>query len=141
MLCHRAPRGVTARPLQLAQRPHVDGHAQRERRAPRPARALGIDLSALPAPDPAATQQAVYVGLGAALASFVLTFGVAPRFRSAFKEADTWLDMHRELLAMGGVQTISPAQAAQQARKGYGNLPLCAVQRFEPLATCHRRCE
>lgn len=55
---------------------------------------LGQVLPAAPA-DPEQTTQAVYIGLGLTLLSFVLTFGVAPRFKSAFKEPETWQEVRQ----------------------------------------------
>ena len=39
---------------------------------------------------PEVSVTSVYIGLGLLLASFVATFGVAPMFRSSFKEEDTY---------------------------------------------------
>lgn len=53
---------------------------------------LSAALAAAPA-DPENLTQAVYIGLGLTLVSFVLTFGVAPRFKSSFKEPETWQEV------------------------------------------------
>lgn len=57
---------------------------------------LAQGLQGAPA-DPEQTIQAVYTGLGLTLVSFILTFGVAPRFKSAFKEPETWQEVCRSI--------------------------------------------
>ena len=61
----------------------------------------------------------MYAGLAAALGSFALTFGVAPRFKSHFKEADAWKDMY-EVLRGCAVKSYTPVEAAAKARRGCG---------------------
>jgi hypothetical protein len=73
----------------------------------------GIDVT------PEQTTNAVYVGLGLTLVSFILTFGVAPRFRSAFRESETWQEMYPDFMARGGVESIPPRQAIERAARGY----------------------
>lgn len=41
------------------------------------------------------SDSSVYIGLGLLLVSFVATFGVAPMFKSSFKEEDTYDPAHR----------------------------------------------
>jgi hypothetical protein len=89
-----------------------------------PPSALLVDLANVAPDAPATTQQVVYIGLGSALVSFFLTFGVAPRFRGAFKEEDNWRDIYGELVAMGRVESLSPTEAAARAKSGYANRPL-----------------
>lgn len=61
--------------------------------APQALPELAQVLQSAPSADPEQTTQAVYVGLGLTLLSFVLTFGVAPRFKSSFKEPETWQEV------------------------------------------------
>ena len=75
----------------------------------------GFDI---PTPDPESSLQAVYVALTALGVSFALTFGVAPRYKSFFKEEENWRDMYAELVKMGGVESVSPEEAARQRRAG-----------------------
>jgi hypothetical protein len=96
---------------QLRHRVSVSNQAQ-------PPRALPVNLAALPPLEPETTQQAVYIGLGSALVSFALTFGVAPRFRSSFKEEDNWRDIYGKLVAMGGVESLPPNEAAARVKSG-----------------------
>ena len=88
--------------------------AKRTRRVTR-AGALGLESVDAPA---STTELAVYLGLGATLLSFVVTFGVIPQFQSSFKEPDTWQEIYAGLLEMGGVPAVSPAEAAARAQAG-----------------------
>jgi hypothetical protein len=60
--------------------------------------------------------QCIVAGLTAL--SFVLTFAVAPRFKTAFKEADSWIEIYDRLMEAGGVPSISPKEAAERAKRG-----------------------
>jgi hypothetical protein len=81
-------------------------------------RAFAQHVSSFPAADVANNSTAVYATLTAAIVSFGLTFGVAPRYKSLFKEADTWRDIYSEIMATGGVASVTPMQAVARARKG-----------------------
>lgn len=68
--------------------------------------------------DPETIQTATYASLGTAAALFIGTFFVAPRFKESFKEPVDWRDMYRDLVARGGVKTVTPEEAYGKARRG-----------------------
>lgn len=61
---------------------------------------------------------ATYAGLGLAALSFVATFFVAPQFQEAFKEPLDWKEIYTQLVAQGGVRTVTVQEAAAKTRKG-----------------------
>ncbi|GLC65641.1 hypothetical protein PLESTF_000321900 [Pleodorina starrii] len=110
--------------------------------------ASGVDLRALlagaaslapaPAPAPASGSEGsegpsaetlTYGALGAAAASFVATFFVAPRFKEAFKEPVDWRDMYAALTARG-VRSVTPEEAYAKAKKGAVLLDVRLAERY-----------
>ncbi|KAI8477262.1 MAG: Rhodanese-like domain-containing protein [Monoraphidium minutum] len=52
-----------------------------------------------------------YWSIGAGAVSFALTFGVAPLFKKNFKEDVDWKAVYQDLVAGGGVPSVTPAAA------------------------------
>mmetsp|Transcript_3077 Transcript_3077/g.8141 ORF Transcript_3077/g.8141 Transcript_3077/m.8141 type:complete len:153 (-) Transcript_3077:6-464(-) len=54
-----------------------------------------------------------YSTIGASAVGFIGTFLIAPRFRSSFKEEESWLTMYDDLVD-AKTRTISPEEAARK---------------------------
>ncbi|GBF94343.1 hypothetical protein Rsub_06965 [Raphidocelis subcapitata] len=123
------------------------------KRQPQPGRTAGA-AAALPEVD--ATTIAYYA-IGASAASFAGTFFLAPRFKSSFKEANDWQSIYFDLLAGGGVPSVTPAAAFAKRKsavlvdvrlsmkyekghpEGARSLPLyIPIQGWGPAATIRR---
>jgi hypothetical protein len=63
-------------------------------------------------------EQVAYVALAAALTSFVIIFGIIPRFKSSFKEDDQWSGIYAQLMDMGSVTSVSPSVAVSLSESG-----------------------
>jgi hypothetical protein len=82
-----------------------------------PKQTVRLLLPAQVVADAAAVTNATYATLGLAGASFVGTFFVAPRFKDSFKEDIDWRDMYKELVAAGGVASVTPREAFNKSRR------------------------
>ena len=84
-------------------------------------------LPELPPLDPETLRQGTYWALGSQAVLFVLTFAVAPRYKTELKgDEPSWLEMYAQLEAMGGVESVTPTQAIERVRRGCASAqPAC----------------
>lgn len=85
------------------------------------------------------TIEGVYIALGLNAVLFLLTFGLAPRFKTSFKEADSWIEIYDRLMAMGGVPGIIPKEAAEKAKRGC--VMLCVAVLLRSLQVLCYECQ
>lgn len=81
-------------------------------------KALGVDMPSFVADNMSTEQLLIYSALAAPLLSFVAIFGVVPRFKQHFREAESWKDIYTDLMALGGVQPVTPQAAVNRAKAG-----------------------
>eukprot|EP01026_Neomeris_dumetosa_P016075 TRINITY_DN1610_c0_g1_i2.p2 TRINITY_DN1610_c0_g1~~TRINITY_DN1610_c0_g1_i2.p2 ORF type:complete len:283 (-),score=36.36 TRINITY_DN1610_c0_g1_i2:1087-1935(-) len=80
--------------------------------------------------DGVASLNAAQTVIGLLGVSFVLTFFVAPNFKSAFKEEETWQEIYPKLKEQG-VNSISPQDVKNQLNKGVAVVDVRLARKFE----------